>query len=87
MPLLRRRPLKSAAMVGGTGYEFGEDREIAAAAGPIPAGSPAAGAPVEDAASETNRIDALTKLKDLFVAGVLTREQYDSELARLTADI
>jgi hypothetical protein len=77
MPLLRRRPLKSAAMVGGTGYQFGEDREITAAAG----------APVEDAASETNRIDALTKLKDLFVAGVLTREQYDSELARLTADI
>jgi hypothetical protein len=73
MPLLRRRPLKSAAMVGGTGPE---------------ASAPSAAAdPVADAASEANRIDALTKLKGLFVTGVLTQEQYDSELARLTADI
>ncbi len=40
---------------------------------------------VDDAASEANRIDALTKLKALFEAGVLTEEQYDSERARLTA--
>jgi hypothetical protein len=44
-------------------------------------------APAADAASEGNRIDALTKLKALYDSGVLTREQYDSEHARLTAGI
>jgi hypothetical protein len=39
------------------------------------------------AASEENRIDALTKLKSLLDSGVLTQEQYESERARLTAGI
>ncbi len=47
----------------------------------------AAADPVDDAASEANRIDALTKLKSLLDDGVLTQEQYDSEHARLTAGI
>jgi hypothetical protein len=47
----------------------------------------AAPEPVADATSEANRIDALTKLKSLLDDGVLTREQYDSERARLTARI
>jgi Short C-terminal domain len=76
MPLLRRRPLTRAAMVGGAGYEIGKGRE----AGSRPE-------PVEDAASEANRIDALTKLKSLLDDGVLTQEQYDSEHARLTEGI
>jgi hypothetical protein len=76
MPLLRRRPLTRAAMVGGAGYEIGKRHE---------AGSRSE--PVEDAASEANRIDALTKLKSLLDDGVLTREQYDSEHARLTEGI
>jgi hypothetical protein len=63
-------------MVGGPGYEIGKRRE----AGLRPE-------PVEDAASERNRIDALTKLKSLLDDGVLTREQYDSEHARLTEGI
>lgn len=70
MPLLRRRPLKIAAMVRGGG----------------PA-APAAVAPVDDAASDANRIDALTKLQALYAAGVLTEEQYASEHARLTEGI
>jgi hypothetical protein len=73
MPLLRRRPLKSAAMVGGSGH--------------VVSAPPAATEPVEDAASEAHRIDALTKLKALYVTGVLTEEQYDSEHARLTEGI
>jgi Short C-terminal domain len=77
MPPLRRRPLTRAAMVGGAGYEIGKRHEAAAAAPE----------PVEDAASEANRIDALTKLKSLLDDGVLTQEQYDSEHARLTAGI
>ena len=72
-----RRPLIRAAMVGGAGYEIGERDE---------AGAPAPD-PVDDATSEANRIDALTKLKSLLDDGVLTQEQYDSEHARLTAGI
>lgn len=76
MPL-SRRPLIRAAMVGGAGYEIGKRHEVG---GPAPE-------PVDDAASEANRIDALTKLKSLLDDGVLTQEQYDSEHARLTAGI
>jgi Short C-terminal domain len=76
MPL-SRRPLTRAAMVGGAGYEIGKRQEVGA---PEPAA-------VDDAASEANRIDALTKLKSLRDDGVLTQEQYDSEHARLTAGI
>ena len=63
-------------MVGGAGYEIGKRHEAAAA----PRRS-------SDAASDANRIDALTKLKSLFDDGVLTQEQYDSEHARLTEGI
>lgn len=76
MPLLRRRPLMRAAMVGGAGYEIGKHHA---------AGSQTD--PVDDAASEANRLDALTKLKSLLDDGVLTQEQYDSEHARLTEGI
>jgi hypothetical protein len=76
MPLLRRRPLTRAAMVGGAGYAIGKRHE----AGSAPE-------PVDDAASDANRIDALTKLKSLLDDGVLTQEQYDSEHARLTEGI
>jgi hypothetical protein len=77
MPPMRRRPLTRAAMVGGAGYEIGK-REEAGGSAPEP---------VDDAASEANRIDALSKLKSLLDDGVLTQEQYDSEHARLTAGI
>jgi hypothetical protein len=64
-------------MVGGAGYEISKRHE----------GRGSAAEPVDDAASEANRIDALTKLKSLLDDGVLTQEQYDSEHARLTAGI
>jgi hypothetical protein len=64
-------------MVGGAGYEIGKRQEVGGSAPK----------PVEHAASEANRIDALTKLKSLLDDGVLTQEQYDSERARLTAGI
>lgn len=72
MPLSEKRPLKSAAMVG-------DARQAAATS--------ATGDRVDDAASDANRIDALTKLKSLYVSGVLTEEQYDSEHARLTEGV
>ncbi len=83
MPLMRRRPLMRAAMVGGAGYAIGKRHEAGAQAAPPPPAAPAA-EPVSGAASEANRIDALTKLKSLLDSGVLTQEQYDSEHARLT---
>jgi hypothetical protein len=86
MPPLRRRPLIKAAMVGGAGYAIGKgheaDPETAASAQAAPSDST-----IDGAASEANRIDALTKLKSLLDDGVLTQEQYDSEHARLTAGI
>ncbi len=75
MPLLRKRPLTRAAMVGGAGYAIGKRKHGEA------------DAPIDDAASEAHRIDALTKLKSLLDDGVLTQEQYDSERARLTEGI
>lgn len=88
-----------AAMVGGAGYAVGKraqrksehEAEQDAAiqqqqpqAGPAPgapASPPAATAPAE--MSETDRIDALTKLKDLLDGGVLTQEQFEAEKAKL----
>jgi hypothetical protein len=89
MPLLRRRPLMRAAMVGGAGYELGKRHRDGSQPEPTPAVATQAAAAdsVEDAASEASRIDALTKLKSLLDMGVLTQEQYDSEHARLTEGI
>jgi hypothetical protein len=91
MPLMRRRPLMRAAMVGGAGYAVGKRHEASAEAQAAPApaapAQPPAAEPVTPAASEANRIDALTKLKSLFDSGVLTEEQYESERARLTEGI
>jgi hypothetical protein len=85
MPLMRRRPLMRAAMVGGAGYAIGKHHQASAQAQAAPA-APAAAPPepATGASSEANRIDALTKLKSLLDSGVLTQEQYDSEHARLT---
>lgn len=89
MPVLRRRPLIRAAMVGGAGYEIGKRHEAGVRGEPkshAPAQA-ASAAPIDGAASEANRIDALTKLKSLLDDGVLTQEQYASEHARLTEGI
>jgi hypothetical protein len=89
MPLLRRRPLMKAAMVGGAGYAIGKRREAGTRPEAVASASTARAAPrsVDGAASEAIRIDALTKLKSLLDDGVLTQEQYDSERARLTGEI
>lgn len=84
MPLNGRRPLLRAGMVGGAGHALGRRRgglEAQAVAVRVP--GPAA----VPASAETERIDALTKLKGLLDSGVLTAEQYESERRRLTAGI
>jgi hypothetical protein len=98
MPLLRRRPLMRAAMVGGAGYAVGkrraanaqheqaQDQQLAAQqpAQAPPQAPPPAPAAAGGQSSETERIEALTKLKSLLDDGVLTQEQYESERQRLT---
>jgi hypothetical protein len=74
-------------MVGGAGYAAGKRREAATGTPAAPASTQPAAESVAPAASEANRIDALIKLKSLFDSGVLTREQYESERARLTEGI
>ena len=97
MPL-RRRPLMRAAMVGGAGYAVGKRRAASAEheqaqdaqiaqqqqAPPPQAQAPPPAAPAGGEMSETDRIEALTKLKSLLDSGVLTQEQYESERQRLT---
>jgi hypothetical protein len=80
-------------MVGGAGYmagkrmqqnaehEASQDAQLAGAQQGAPAQTAPAAAPV--AMSETERIDALTKLKGLLDSGVLTEEQFEAEKAKL----
>ena len=97
MPLMRRRPLMRAAMVGGAGYAVGkhaqrkseaEAEQDAQTAG-TQQQAPPAQAPPEPATaapaamSEAERIDALTKLKGLLDSGVLTQEQFEAEKSKL----
>jgi hypothetical protein len=106
MPLMRRRPLMRAAMVGGAAYatgkhaqrkqqhEYEQDQMIAemqqqqyaqpaaAAPPPPPPPPPAAPPPAAPAAaggSATDRIAALTQLKELLDSGVLTQEEFDAQ--------
>jgi uncharacterized membrane protein len=73
-----KRPLRGAAMVGTTGDAIGErDRR-----GPAPFAPGVRES--SGATSVANRVDALAKLNSLLELGVLTQEQHDAELARLT---
>jgi membrane protease subunit (stomatin/prohibitin family) len=99
MPLMRRRPLLRAAMVGGAGYAAGkhmqrkseheaeQDAQIQATQQQPPpaqqAAAPPPAAPPSQEMNEAERIDALKKLKDLLDSGVLTQEQFDAEKAKL----
>jgi membrane protease subunit (stomatin/prohibitin family) len=87
----RRRPLLRAAMVGGAGYlagrrmaerdereayqneQLAELQEAQAAAPPAAVSAP----------SGTDRIEALTKLKELLDAGVLSESEFAAEKARI----
>ena len=85
MPLMRRRPLMRAAMVGGAGYVAGkhmsQNRQQDEAQDQPEA--PAAQQPAAPVTSEADRVEALTKLKTLLDSGVLTQEQFDAEREKL----
>jgi membrane protease subunit (stomatin/prohibitin family) len=95
----RRRPLMRAAMVGGAAYATGkhvqrgqqheaeqdqalEDTQPQQEDYPPPAAvePPAASAAPQ---SPTDRVAALTQLKELLDGGVLTQEEFDSEKQKI----
>lgn len=99
MPLLRRRPLLRAAMVGGAAYatgkhvqrrqehEYEQDQMIADmqqqpqqyAPAPPMAPPPPPPAPAAAPQSAADRVAALTQLKSLLDAGVLTQDEFDTQ--------
>lgn len=83
MPLVRRRPLLRAAMVGGAGYAVGKRRAQAAGQDAQLEQMQAAPATQQAGMSEMDRIDALKKLGELHDSGVLTDEQFEAEKEKL----
>lgn len=99
MPLLRRRPLLRAAMVGGAAYatgkhvqrrqehEYEQDQMIADmqqqpqpyAPAPAMAPPPPPPAPAVAPQSAADRVAALTQLKSLLDAGLLTQDEFDTQ--------
>lgn len=94
MPMMRRRPLMRAAMVGGAGYMAGksaqrtaqheayQDQQLAEAQQAAYAPPPAA-APPAPAASATDTVAALTQLKGLLDSGVLTQAEFEAEKQKI----
>jgi putative oligomerization/nucleic acid binding protein len=98
MPLMRRRPLLRAAMVGGTAYAAGkhvqrgqqheaeQDQQLAATQqAPPPPPPPMAAAPAPAPSSAADRVSALTDLKGLLDSGVLTQQEFDAEKSKILA--
>ena len=88
MPLVRRRPLLRAAMVGGAGYTAGRRRARKEETEPVdsPQGAQSRQPPAHDtrgSMSEMDRIDALKTLGELHDSGVLTDDQFEAERERL----
>jgi hypothetical protein len=95
MPLMRRRPLLRAAMVGGSAYaagkhvqrnqehEYQQDAQIAATQSAPPPAPMAAAPPPPAAPSSADRVKALTDLKGLLDSGVLTQSEFDAEKTKI----
>lgn len=93
MPLMRRRPLMRAAMVGGGAYVAGkhvakgqqreseqEERiESLEAQQQAPAAAAPPPAPAAPAAPQVDVVEEITKLKGLLDAGALTQEEFDAQ--------
>lgn len=97
--VFRRRPLRAAAVVGGTAYVAGragakagaanaqeaqQPQAAPATAGP-PAEAPAAAAPPVESADD--KMDQLAKLKQLLDIQALTQEEFDAQKARILASM
>jgi hypothetical protein len=94
MPLMRRRPLLRAAMVGGTAYaagkhaqgnqqhEYEQDQQLADMQS-RPAPPPQYASPPPAPTSSADRVSALTDLKRLLDSGVLTQDEFDVEKQKI----
>jgi hypothetical protein len=96
MPLMRRRPLLRAAMVGGGAYAAGkhvqrgqeheaeQDQQLADAQGQqAPPQYQAPPPPPPPPPSAADRVKALSDLKGLLDAGVLTQGEFDAEKQKI----
>lgn len=93
--LMRRRPIARAAMLGGVGYasyRAGQrqqpqgSRDAAQDAEQVQSVPPAAPAPTAAQAPANpgaQRVEALSKLKELLDAGALSQEEFDAEKQRI----
>src|SRR4051812_33978819 len=97
MPLMRRRPLLRAAMVGGTAYaagkhvqrgqqhEYEQDAQLNEMQRPPPQRPAPAVAAAPAPTSAADRVSALTDLKGLLDSGVLTQQEFDAEKSKILA--
>ena len=97
--VFRRRPLRTAAVVGGTAYVAGkagakagaanaqeaQQPQAAPAAAAPPAEAPAAAAPPVQSADD--KMDQLAKLKQLLDIQALTQEEFDAQKTRILASM
>ena len=77
-----------AAMVGGAGYAVGKRRAAgqqheAEQDAALAQQAPPPAAPAPAAMSESERIEALTNLKELLDTGVLTQAEFDAQKQKL----
>src|SRR6476660_5049637 len=90
----RRRPLRTAAVVGGTAYVAGKAGAKAGAANAQAAQQPPTAAQQAPAAaapavveSASDKMDQLAKLKQLRDIDALTQEEFDGQKARILASM
>ena len=93
--LMRRRPIARAAMLGGVGYasyragrrrqdqDFRDAGQNAEPAQPGPPAAPAPAASQAPANPGAQRVEALSKLKELLDAGALSQDEFDAEKQRI----
>lgn len=99
MPLMRRRPLMRAAMVGGGAYVAGkhaargqqreseQEERLESLEAQQQAPAPAAPAPAPVAAApQVDVVGQLTQLKGLLDAGALTQDEFDAQKRKLLGE-
>ena len=83
--MLRRRPIAKVAAVGAVAHHAGKAGANAAAADADQTAQPPAeqAAPVEAVPTAEDRMEELTKLKELLDSGVLTQAEFDAQKQKI----